>query len=182
MRELHEPLGIYSWHPRNWVAKRPLEERIKIGVEEFDFYFQELDNWSRKLQLPFELEEAKRRSWFNTLAQALKELEREVPEGSRMILIDEDHWCAGSKWAGRNVLPLLEKDGRDWWLPETDEVAVRELKKVMLQEARHVVFCWSTFWWREHYKGLDKLLSENSSRVASTDRIKVFHLSPPKGS
>lgn len=182
VRELDEPLGIYRWHSRNWFANRPLEERVRIGVEEFDFYFQELENWSRRLEIPCDLEKARGNSWFHMLAQALEDLEKEVPQGSTMVLVDEDHWCAGPQWAGRKVLPFLEREGKFWGLPENDQVAVRELERMMVQGARYVVFSWSTFWWLDYYKGLASFLERNSSKIVTTERVKVFHLHPPKGS
>jgi len=145
VRELHEPLGIYRWHSRNWFANRPLEERVLIEVEKFDFYFQQLENWSRGLEIPCDLEKAKGNSWFHMLAQALEDLEKEVPQGSTMVLVDEDHWYAGPQRAGRKVLPSLEKEGKFWGLPGNDQVRIRELRRMMLQGARYVVFSWSTF-------------------------------------
>ncbi|MGQ9858040.1 MAG: hypothetical protein ACUVS3_05040 [Thermodesulfobacteriota bacterium] len=97
--ELGEPLGIYKWHERNWFVLRPLEERVAIGVQEFDFYFRELESWGRNLGKPCDVDGLRRESWFHLVKKALEEVKDTVPAGAPLILVDEDQLCAGPEWA-----------------------------------------------------------------------------------
>jgi len=174
--ELEEPLGIYRWHGENWFARRSMEERARIGVEEFDFYFREMERWAKRLGKPFDYEECTKNSWFHQWNQALKELREAVPKGCTLILVDEEQWSAGPFWEERHVLPFLERDGAFFGLPADDHTAIRELRRMMEKGAGYLVFISSTFWWLDHYRGLAKWLELKARVVLENSRLKVFKL------
>ncbi len=174
--ELEEPLGMYRWHGENWFARRPMEERVRIGLEEFDFYFRELERWASRMGRPFDYQEYIRNSWFHQWNEALKELRETVPRGSTLILVDEQHWSPGPWWEERRVLSFLERDGSYWGLPPDDDTAILELQDMVKKGARYLVFIGSTFWWLDYYKGLAVWLAENARVVLDSPRLRVFDL------
>lgn len=174
--ELEEPLGIYRWHGENWFARRPMEERVRIGIEEFDFYFKELEIWARRLGKPFDYKECTKSSWFHQWNESLKELKEIVPKGCTIILVDEQQWGADSEWDGRHILPFLERDGAFFGFPADDRRAILELERMVEKGARYLVFISSTFWWLTHYKGLAKWLELKAKTILDNSRLKVFQL------
>ena len=176
VEEMGEPLGFYRWHGENWFAGRSLEERVRIGVEEFDFYYMALEEWCGRLGRPFDLEQCLRDSWFHRMHRSIQEIKAVTPEGATLILVDEEQWGAGQDLAGRRLLPFSERDGEYWGVPGDDVTAVQELERLRAVGAGFMVFVWSTFWWLDHFSGLRRHLADQYRRVLENDRLIVVDL------
>ncbi len=79
--------------------------------------------------------------------------------------------------AGRTAIPFLECDGAYNGRPENDEVAIRELSR-MLHESHPslLIIIWPAFWWLDYYTGFANHLKESFRCVLSTDSMIVFDL------
>jgi glycosyltransferase involved in cell wall biosynthesis len=176
VEEIPEPLGVYRWHGENLFAGRSLEKRVRIGVEEFDFYYADLGKWCSRLGRPFDLEQCVRDSWFHRLDRSIAEIRAATPAGTTLILVDEEHWSAGRELAGRRVLSFPERDGHYWGIPQDDAAAISELERLREEGARFLVFVWSTFWWLDHFAGFQRYLRERFRCALENDRLVVFDL------
>jgi glycosyltransferase involved in cell wall biosynthesis len=176
VEEIAEPLGIYRWHGENWFAGRSLDDRVRMGKEEFDFYYSLLGQWCAKLGRPFDLTECEGGSWFHRLHRSILEIRAVTPEGATLILVDEEHWGAGRELAGRRVLPFPERDGNYWGIPPDDATAIAELERLREGGASFVIFVWSTFWWLDHFSAFRQFLRGRHRCVLENDRLMVFDL------
>ncbi len=176
VEEIPTPLGTYRWHGENWYAGRPLEERVRIGVEEFDFYYSELDRWCARLGRPFDMEACLRESWFHRMHRSIQEMERLIPPGGSFILVDEDRWGVGGELLGRRAIPFLERAGRYWGPPPDDETAMAEMERLRRQGAGFIAFVWPAFWWLDHYVPFHRYLRGHYPCVLENDRLVVFDL------
>ncbi|MGQ9653039.1 MAG: glycosyltransferase family 2 protein [Thermodesulfobacteriota bacterium] len=176
VEEFPTPLGTYRWHGDNWYACKPLEERVRIGVEEFDFYYSELARWCARLGRPFDMEACLRESWFHRIHRSLQEMERLISPGESFILVDEDQWGVGGNLLGRRAIPFLERGGRYWGPPPGDETAMAEMERLRRQGASFIVFVWTAFWWLDHYARFHRFLRGHYPCVLENDRLVVFDL------
>ncbi len=114
--------------------------------------------------------------WLRDLKLAIEEIRRTIPEGSTIILVNENQWGGdGSALPGRRLLPFLERDGQYWGPPADDATAIRELERMREAGATHIVFVWSCFWWLEHYSGLHRHL-QNFPCVLQNQWLVAFKL------
>ena len=65
--------------------------------------------------------------------------------------MDENEWGTSEVLEGRVAVPFLEHEGEYWGTPATDEIALRELKRLRDEGAGFLVMTWPAFWWPEHY-------------------------------
>jgi glycosyltransferase involved in cell wall biosynthesis len=173
-----EPLGMYRWHGGNWFAGQPFHEKLRIGLEEFDFYYSELEAWSRRLGRPFDREACLRDSWYHQLEKSAREIASLVPKGAAFILVDEGHWGAKGGILGRRAIPFLERGGRYWGLPPDDRTAIEQLERLCAEGASAVVFAWSSFWWFDYYTEFIRHLRSGYRCVLENERLVVFDLRP----
>jgi 2-polyprenyl-3-methyl-5-hydroxy-6-metoxy-1,4-benzoquinol methylase len=99
-----------------------------------------------------------------------------VPPGAAFILVDEDQWALPDTVAGRRRVPFLERDGRYWGRPATDDEAVRELERLRRAGAGFMAFGSPAFWWLDHYTGLRQLLRSRFRCVVDDERLVMFDL------
>jgi len=176
VKEITRPLGLYRWHGGNWYAGKPFLERVKLGLEEFDFYYSELGRWCAILGRPFDLQECLRESWFHRIHRCLQEIEGMIPPGEAFILVDEDQWGVGGDLLGRRVIPFLERSGAYWGPPSDDDTAVTEMEELRREGAGFIAFVWTARWWLDHYDRFHRYLREHYRCVLENDRLVVFDL------
>ncbi len=176
VQEVLTPLGLYRWHQGNWYAGRPLAERVRIGLEEFDFYYSELARWCARLGRPFDMEACLRDSWFHRMSESIREMDRLIPPREALILVDEDKWDVGGDLLGRRAIPFLERAGRYWGPPSDDETAIAEMERLRREGAGFMVFVWTAFWWLDHYLRFHRYIRGRYRCVLENDRLVVFDL------
>jgi hypothetical protein len=115
-------------------------------------------------------------AWLDGIQQAFQEMAEQIPPGTSFILVDEDQWETGPLVAGRRRIPFLEKNGQYWGPPADEQTALSEMERLREAGAHYVVFAWPTFWWLEHYTGLNQYLRFNFRCVLENDRLVVFDL------
>jgi glycosyltransferase involved in cell wall biosynthesis len=102
------------------------------------------------------------------LARAKYHIERLVPVGETLILIDDEK-ADIAMLRGRSIRPFLEKDGQYWGPPEDSEAAVREVERMRAEGAKFVILAWTSFWWLETYPAFFGYLRD-AYRLAYEDR------------
>ncbi len=106
---------------------------------------------------------------------AAEEIIRLVPEGERVILVDEGEFGAALV-PRRQILPYLEKDGEYWGPPPDNESAISELERMRHEFSGFMIFLWPAFWWFDYYHGLRDHLFNRYSCVLSNNRLIAFDL------
>jgi hypothetical protein len=113
--------------------------------------------------------------WFEQRGLFARQIERLIPAGESLILVDEEQFGA-SLVAGRRVFPFLEKDGQYWGPPADDEEAVRELERLRQAGARYIIFTRHASWWFDYYPGLREYLRSNFRLVGDDTRMIAYDL------
>jgi len=80
--------------------------------------------------------------WWQHLYQPEQDILSAIPPKSAFVLVDQEHWGWGNMLGQRRILPFLEKDGLWWGLPADDETVLRELERMQLGGATHIVIGW----------------------------------------
>ena len=114
--------------------------------------------------------------WWWQLSQAMTDLAGLIPRGSTFILVDDAHWGGLTELNGSRVIPFLEKNGRYWGPPDSDETAWRELERMRQAGARCIAFAWPSFWWLQHYREFYQQLRARFRCVLENERLVVFSL------
>jgi colanic acid/amylovoran biosynthesis protein len=107
----------------------------------------------------------------------LTQIKALLPEGARLILVDEAHWPRFAL-APRQVIPFIERDGEYWGPPEDDAQAIRELDRLRKGGAEFIVFASPAFWWLDYYTRFATYLRSSFPCVSNTGRLIMFDLRP----
>jgi O-methyltransferase len=113
--------------------------------------------------------------WQQTVELAMRDIAEVVPQGSVLLLVDQQE-LAGQPVSGRRTRPFLERDGVDWGPPADDETAVREIERMRTEGASHIVFAWPAFWWLKHYAVFASHLRTRFPLVLANERVIVYDL------
>jgi glycosyltransferase involved in cell wall biosynthesis len=116
-------------------------------------------------------------SWFEKREIARRELENMLPEGSTIILIDQDA-LSWEDFRHHDILPFIGKNGCYWGPPASDAEALLELEKMHPLKARYLVFAWPAFWWFDHYKAFREYLLTHFRCLCKNSRLIIFELLP----
>ena len=131
---------------------------------------------SARVQPPFEKRSAHTGDvcWLNVNLLTPEIVARIPPDGT-FILIDDEVF-RNELSIGRRALPFLERDGKYWGPPNDDENAIEELERMRRAGATFAVFAWPSFWWLDHYSGLQRHLRRNFPCVLETELMIMFDL------
>lgn len=113
--------------------------------------------------------------WMHQLLQAGQELDRLIPCGATLILIDQAAF-GGGFGAGRRCLPLTERDGSYYGPPSDDSAALAEFERLRAAGAEWLVIGWPAFWWLDYYVGLQAALQTRFHCALSNERLIIFDL------
>jgi len=109
------------------------------------------------------------------VAMAEQELERLVPPGGAVILVDQNELVSELTTARRR-LPFLENHGQYWGLPPDDSAAIRELERMRAEGAGFIAFAWPAFWWLDYYAAFRDYLSARFQCAMRNSRLIAFDL------
>jgi SAM-dependent methyltransferase len=118
--------------------------------------------------------------WQAFIIAAARDVGGVVPPGSTLVLIDQQT-CGSGLTAGRQAVPLVERDGLDWGPPADDVQAVMELERRREAGAGFVVIARPAFWWLDHYAGFARHLRSRCRCILENERVIVFNLRPEDG-
>jgi len=180
VRRLTQPQACWRNHGRNQSWAQPIGERLQTMLQRLDHSLKTLAQHCRAVGMDLDVTQCRDNSWWQWLAQtyqAIQEIERTVPAGDALILVDEDSWDPREVWfTARRVVPFLEKDGGYWGPPEDDATAVRELERLRRAGASFIAFAWPAFWWLDYYAALRRHLQTSFRQVLSSERVIVYDL------
>ncbi len=82
------------------------------------------------------------------------EIERVVPEGGKLILVDDGDWSQGHL-DGRDLMPNLSTlrlfDGEVLAEPPSENALIAEMKRLVRKGGTHIIFVWPGAWWLQQY-------------------------------
>jgi FkbM family methyltransferase len=107
---------------------------------------------------------------------AQEELASVTPSEAVVAIADLDHGGFGTTIAGRRCVPFLEKDGKYFGPPATDDAAVAELDRARRRGATHLAVLWPAFWFFETYPRWTQRLRSVHRSLLDNDRIVIFEL------
>ena len=173
-----EPLSQYRRHEGSEHSSSPLHERIRITNEHYERASALLRRLCEERGMACGWETWEARSWTRRLQRTLAELDRSIPTGSRVVLMDQDEWAlpGGRPWT---AVPIPSEDGRYAGLPADVHQVIEELEVRRMEGARYLVVTDSAFWWLDAYEGLADYLSTHARLVADNDRYQLFELRNP---
>jgi hypothetical protein len=176
--KLDEPLSQYRRHAGSVHSAAPLDERIRITNEHYERASSLLRCLCEERGMACGWETWEASSWTGRLQRTLAELDRSIPPGSRVVLMDQDEWAlpGGRPWA---AVPIPSKDGRYAGLPANAQRVIEELEVRRIEGARYLVVTDSAFWWLDAYAGLADHLSTHARRVVDNDTYQLFELRNP---
>jgi glycosyltransferase involved in cell wall biosynthesis len=176
VKRINVSQGAYRIHGHNNYWAKPFETKLQFELGFYDCLFERLDDYCQKLGLKADSKTWRTHSWFHRLDQAVREIEREIPQGEKIILVDDMTWGTGASLSGRTVIPFLEQRGEYAGPPENDVQAQAELERLRGDGAGYLVFSWPSFWWLEHYGNFYQALRLNHPCVLENDRLIIFDL------
>jgi glycosyltransferase involved in cell wall biosynthesis len=176
IKRLLDPQSLYRIHGQNNYESKTFEQRVKIGVRDYDKQCLALGRFFKDRINIDDLQVWKSNSWWHRIGLTLQEITRLIPAEDALILVDEDEWGIDGVIAGRRCIPFLEREGKYWGRPADDVSAIRELERTRRAGANFAVFVWPAFWWLEYYSGLSLYLRLRSRCVLENDRSVVFDL------
>jgi glycosyltransferase involved in cell wall biosynthesis len=171
-----EPLSQYRRHADSVHSSAPLDERIRITNDHYGRTATLLRSICEERGMACEWEAWEEHSWTRRLEQTLDELDRAVPPGSTVVLMDQDEWALpdGRPWV---PVPIPSDHGHYAGLPADSSRVIGELEDRRLEGATHLVITDSAFWWLDAYEGLSEYLRTRALAISDTDRYRLFELS-----
>lgn len=157
-----------------------VEETIDLNQFGFEVYdlmaVERTDSWPVLKALDYKL--IYEQSWLHRVENVLEELQRTVPINEAILLVDND-WLGISNniFPENKCLPFLENNGVAWGAPPDDEVAIRELIRMIEEKhAEHIVIGWTSFWWFDVYPRFIQYLRDHFDHTLENEDVVVFHL------
>ena len=158
-----------------FLGKRALAHRIESVISEQDGFEHYQSAFSRKEKLP-EIRTRWTGKWMQRLCLAMQDIAALIPPGDAFILVDQGEF-GGLVTAGRRIIPFIEREGRYWGPPSSDdETAIREFERFRQTGAAFMVFAWPAFWWLCYYDALGRHLCSAFRCILENDRLVVFDL------
>jgi len=176
IKRLTDPQSLYRIHGQNHYESKTFEQRLKIGVRDYDKQCLALCRFFKDRIKVDHLQAWKENSWWHRLELTIQEIAGLIPAEDSLILVDDGAWGIDGAIAGRRCIPFLEREGQYWGRPTDDANAIQELARLRRAGANFIVFGWPAFWWLKYYFGLCQYLRLNARCVLDNDRSIVFDL------
>ncbi len=181
---IEEPLGLRRVHGTNYSGQRTIKGKLERDLRRHRYLCDVLSAHLNAMGIPVEPAAWEGPNsyyaWMQQVLSLLEQIAELVPQGHKMILVDEGHLGTDCVH-GRQIVPFLEHNGQYWGRPVNDRIAVRELTRLRDAGASFVVFTPWTFWWLASYPALDDYLRGTARCVARSDTLVAFDLSSSEG-
>lgn len=173
---VREPQGLYRLHGRNIYSALTFAQKVALELKGHEEQCSTLGAALRRLGFDPDIPAWRETFWFRRLQRAIDAISARVPEGSRIILVDDASWGADDALARYEVRPFLE-DGGVYAGPAGDEeTAVRELRRMRREGAHYMAFGWSAFWWLSAYQALERELADTARCMLRSSDLILFDL------
>jgi Glycosyl transferase family 2 len=184
VRAVKEPLALYRGHGRNQFVSKPPALKRRRQREMYIRRCVALAQHLKAMNVPADVKEWRTRGpyqWEEHLRGAKRELADLIPAGSRFILVDEEEWGDESgDWSGVMpglfAVPYLERNGLYDGRPTDGTSAIANLERLRKEEARYIVFTWTTKWWLDEFGEVSHYLRAHYRCIPTTDLVVVFDL------
>ena len=158
-----------------YFVRRPRERRGPLAGELFAAVCQ-IPIVGPPLRKGLRARASRRRDrWKNETQELVSALHTCVPVGQRVYLVDELAMDAALFDAWQTT-HFPEADGIYLGLPFHDEHAIAAVEQIVSTGGGFLVFARASFWWFEHYSGLNTTLRERFRCVLDCDRAIVFQI------
>ena len=159
----------FIFHPANVVhsLQNVASSTAQILVIEFEGIGKGMHSDTDRLE--------EMREWEASSLSAAIDIEKIVPQGTRIILVD-DNQLGVSYFKVYHVQPFLEHKGEYWGSPPFDETAINELERMRSTGAEYLVFCWPAFWWLDYYRDFKAYIDSNFDKVLMTNHVAIYNL------
>ena len=181
VRAIQEPLGLYRVHGENRFAARSPEQRMEQHLENYIHHSATLESHLRAMgETPRPgLWKRWKGIYDSQVDEAAKaQLSSILPAGARAILIDDNAWAglpADAFGDRTRVVPFVERGGKFWGWPASDDDAIAELERLRATGCDLMVLPWFSYWWLDYYTGFAKYLYDQFT-CEWTEFFAVFDL------
>jgi glycosyltransferase involved in cell wall biosynthesis len=176
IERLPEPQGFWRFHGQNASKGTRFEERVRIGVSDYEQQGLVLTRLYRERGIDVDSEKWKANAWWPRIERAIELINKVIPDGETFILADGDGWGTDEFIEGRRRISFMERNGRYWGAPLDDNSAIEELERLRQLDLRFIVFAWPVYWWLEHYSDFRRYLTSNFRCVLKNNCLTVFDL------
>lgn len=176
IKAIQQPQGFYRIHGRNIYSALSFKEKLKLELDGHTEQTIALSRILEKYGIKVDKDIWRSRSWFHLLSHAINDIASYLPQDETFILVDDDTWGAQEIYPNRTVIPFLECNGQYNGTPESDDIAIRELRRLLDSSVRFIVFAWPSFWWLEYYQEFHKHLLDNFNCILENERVVIFAL------
>jgi glycosyltransferase involved in cell wall biosynthesis len=159
---------------RHWAATHHNRQRFRTSFA--DLYERLRRGESTPFQAPQQTADNPEVEEWSSLGRAAEQIERFVPPGSTIILIDGGQCGLTDVLDQRRVLPFAEKDGVFWGAPADDPAAPLEFERHCAAGATHLVIVRPVFWYLDHYTGFAEQLRRNARCMLNDHDVIIFDL------
>jgi pyruvyltransferase len=112
--------------------------------------------------------------WGKRLHQFQATIIRCIPEGSAILLADEDQ--LRNELHGFRATPFIERDGAYWGPPGTEEEAMAEMQRAVQNGVEWVVIAWPMFWLLEHFSGFAEHVSLHFETIEQNEAAVILRV------
>ena len=175
------PRGLYRMHGENDSARGSFDDWLSRELARWEHCFDVAAQCCRMMDIAIDRGAWAETSWCHRLRSVALEIEKTVPSGDRLILVDEDQLEFRKGGNEQRMIPFLERDGQYWGRPADDETAIHELERLRKAGAKHIVFAWPAFWWLDYYSKFEQHVRARYARVFHNDRLIIYNLKSASG-
>jgi len=115
------------------------------------------------------------RRFMRRARKAARDVATVVPHGETLILVDEALF-GPEPFARWQTIPFPERDGAYAGPPNDDRAATREIERLRGSGAHFMALAWPAFWWMQHYREMNRYVSERFPCLFQNHRVMVFDL------
>ena len=112
--------------------------------------------------------------WGKRLHQLQATMTRHIPEGSAVLLADEDQ--LRGELHGFRTTPFIERDGAYWGPPGTEEEAMAEMQRAARSGVEWIVIAWPMFWLMDHFSGFAENVSRHFETVERNEAVVILRV------
>lgn len=98
-----------------------------------------------------------------------------IPENEPFIIVDDEMCVTKNIISKRKVINFAEKNGK-YWKPSDVQEATKKLETLRRLGAKYIVFVWPSFWWFNHYNGIQTYLKSKFRCILENNRAIIFSL------
>ena len=113
--------------------------------------------------------------WQEQVRMTVGRLDLMLPEDSTFLLIDDEQF---RPYLPEHRIPFCKvfaRGGSEYMGPPADErEAMDTFEELQRSGIRFTVVCWPSFWWMQHYPGLDKRIRSTGRLIHASDLLCIY--------